>query len=424
MKIHVVTAGDTVSSVAAQYGVSPTLLGQLNQVEDGRLAVGQTLVVYEDAELYLVRQGDTLYGISRETGVPLRRLYQNNYFLGGRERIRPGDKLVLSLNGEKRGTLGVNGYAYPFISQGLLEEELPYMTYLTPFTYGITPEGGLVPLGDEKLLAEAARYGIQPWLHLSTWNGERFDSELGALILRRTDLQEELLAVIRRTVEEKGFDGVDVDFEFLPGERRRDYAAFIENLRRTLNPLGRTVVVALAPKTYADQPGLLYEAHDYGLLSAAADGVLLMTYEWGYTYGPPMAVAPLPQVKRVLDYALTEMPPEKIFLGVPTYGYDWPLPYERGRTRARSLSPTEAVALAMQYGAEIQFDSDAKAPWFRYTAADGVVHEVWFEDARSSLAKFSLAAERGLQGVGLWNLMRRAPQTYLVLNGAFTVEEK
>ena len=148
-----------------------------------------------------------------------------------------------------------------------------------------------------------------------------------------------------------------------------------------------------------------------------------MTYEWGYTAGPPMAVAPMPQVRQVLDYALTVMPPQKIFLGVPTYGYDWPLPFQQGVTRAPSLSPQEALALARRYGAEIRYDETAQSPWFRYTAEDGIIHEVWFEDARSSLAKFRLAADNGLQGVGLWNLMRSAPQTYLVLNGAFGIEK-
>ena len=221
----------------------------------------------------------------------------------------------------------------------------------------------------------------------------------------------------------KGYRGLDVDFEYLEGHQAAAYAAFIEALRQRLDPLGWPVTVALAPKSGAGQKGLLYEGHDYAALGRAADSVLLMTYEWGYTAGPPMAVAPLPQVRRVLDYALTEIPPEKIFLGVPTYGYDWPLPFRQGITRAPSLSPQQALALARRYGAEIQYDETAQAPWFRYTAENGTVHEVWFEDARSSLAKFRLAADNRLQGVGMWSLMRDAPQTYLVLHGAFGIEK-
>lgn len=124
----------------------------------------------------------------------------------------------------------------------------------------------------------------------------------------------------------------------------------------------------------------------------------------------------------MVDYALTEIPAEKLFLGVPVYGYDWPLPFREGVTRGESVSPQEALALARRHGAEIRYDETAQAPWFRYTAAGGREHEVWFEDARSSYAKFRLAAEKGLQGVGLWNLMRPAPQTYLVLHGGFEIE--
>ena len=181
--------------------------------------------------------------------------------------------------------------------------------------------------------------------------------------------------------------------------------------------------VALAPKVSRGQKGLLYESHDYAALGRAANGALLMTYEWGYNAGPPMAVAPLDKVRQVVDYALGEIEAKKLFLGVPVYGYDWPLPYRQGATRGVSVAPQEALDLARRQGAEIQFDETAQAPWFRYTAADGRAHEVWFEDARSSYAKFRLAAEKGLQGVGLWNLMRPAVQTYLVLHGGFEIEE-
>ena len=186
--------------------------------------------------------------------------------------------------------------------------------------------------------------------------------------------------------------------------------------------LGLPVLAALAPKTRPDQPGLLYEAHDYALLGAAADYVLLMTYEWGYTYGPPMAVAPLPNVRQVLDYAVTVIPREKIYLGIPNYGYDWPLPFVQGETRARSISNQEAVAIAVANGAEIQFDERAQSPWFRYTR-EGVEHQVWFEDARSMSAKLRLIQEYGLWGAGYWNLMRPYPQGWTVLNALYRVRD-
>ena len=135
-----------------------------------------------------------------------------------------------------------------------------------------------------------------------------------------------------------------------------------------------------------------------------------------------MAVAPIGNVRDVLDYAVTRVPPEKLLLGVPNYGYDWPLPYVSGVTDAKSLSNVQAVALARETGAEIQYSGASQAPWFRYTRA-GVVHEVWFEDAKSIRAKLELVAEYGLHGAGYWNLMRPFPENWAVLNALYEIDE-
>ncbi|MDE7261532.1 MAG: sporulation protein [Oscillospiraceae bacterium] len=134
-----------------------------------------------------------------------------------------------------------------------------------------------------------------------------------------------------------------------------------------------------------------------------------------------MAVAPLPNVRQVLDYAVTEIPRQKIYLGISNYGYDWPLPFIQGQTRARSLSNQAAVELAVRYGAAIQYDETAQSPWFEYTS--GGPHVVWFEDARSMSAKLRLIAEYGLYGAGYWNLMRPYPQGWTVLDALYEVEE-
>ena len=79
-----------------------------------------------------------------------------------------------------------------------------------------------------------------------------------------------------------------------------------------------------------------------------------------------MAVAPIPSVRRVLEYAVTEIPPEKISMGIPNYGYDWPLPFVRGETAARSIGNQEAVAIASANNAVIQYDETSQTPFFEY----------------------------------------------------------
>ena len=423
MTIHVVQAGETVESIAIFYGVDPARLAADNTVpSSGALAVGQTLVVRFPRQVHAVRPGETLSSIAAAYGTTVRQLWRNNWPLRGGELLAPGQTLVISYFEEKLGTAVTNGYAYPSIGPELLAEQLPYLSCLSPFTYGFDSTGGLLPLADDALLSAARARGTLPVLHLSTLTElGQFDSQRAEQVLTDPDVQDQLVAEVIQTVLRRGYAGVDVDFEFLPGALAADYAAFLDRLRRRLAPQGRFLWAALAPKTSAGQRGLLYEGHDYAAVAAASDAVLLMTYEWGYTYGPPMAVAPLPNVRAVLDYAVTAMPAGKILLGVPNYGYDWPLPFVQGSTRAQSISNQRAIELAVQYEIAIQYDETAQAPYFHYTDAAGVVHAVWFEDARSLSAKFRLIAEYGFLGAGIWNLMRPFSQTWLVLDSLYDI---
>jgi len=423
MTIHIVRSGESVASIAAAYGVSPGLLAVNNAVPpSGALAVGQTLVIRFPRQVYTVRTGDTLTSIAATHGISVRQLWKNNWQLGGNDSLYPGQTLVISYEDEPQMPILANGYAYPFISSPLLAEQLPYLSHLTPFTYGITATGNLLPLDDDALLSAARRRGTLPVMHLSTLTeDDRFDTARAELLLTNAGLQSKLVGEVMQTVLRKGYAGLDVDFEYLPGSLAESYAAFLSRLRRLLTAHGLFLWAALVPKTSSAQSGLLYEGHSYPAVAAAADAVLLMTYEWGYTYGPPMAVAPIANVRAVLDYAITEIPSEKILLGIPNYGYDWPLPFVQGATRAQSISNQRAIELAIQYNIAIQYDETAQSPFFHYTAADGVVHEVWFEDARSMEVKLRLIAEYGFRGCGFWNIMRPFAQTWQVLNALYHI---
>lgn len=425
MEIHVVRPGDTLASIAEEYEVPLSLLRSDNQLPDpGRLVTGQTIVVRQPILTYTVQPGDTFFSIAAFSGLSPRELLRLNPVLRGEYTVFAGQSLVLEAEEEQSGSILVTGYAYPFVDKGLLQRELPYLSGLIPFTYGIRTDGALVELDDTALIAAARQMGTTPIMHLSTLTEEgRFDNQLAALVLNDMQVQNALVENILYNMELRGYEVLDVDFEFVLPQDARPYADFINRLREALSPYGWPVIVALAPKTSADQPGLLYEGHNYRLLGEAADAVLLMTYEWGYTYGPPMAVAPLPNVRRVVEYALTEIPAKKILLGIPNYGYDWTLPFVQGESRATSISNQYAVTLAANNGVDISYDSQAQAPFFRYLDDMGREHEVWFEDARSIRAKLSLISRYDLRGAGYWNLMRPFPQNWLVLNSMFSLED-
>ncbi len=416
MDIHVVQPGDSMYQLAQQYGVPMERLLQDNQLPNpSQLVVGQTIVVQYPELTHTVKAGDSLYSIAQMHSTTAVQLLRNNPSLQGRDLLYPGQVIVVKYASRPQGTLTVNSYAYPTIDRNLLRATLPYLSLLTPFTYRFDEEE-LIPLRDEALVNAALQSRVAPVLHLSNLDeNERFSGELAHELLEDEDDQKELIEEIVRTAERRGYQWVDVDFEYLRAEDARPYARFLARLRRALAPGGRPLIAALAPKTSADQPGRLYEGVDYHLIAQSVDHALLMTYDWGNLSGPPMAVAPLPEVRRVVEYALTEFTPSQLFLGVPNYGYDWPLPYRQGG-RTRSLNNVEAVRLAWDRRAAIRYDEQAQAPWFRYVDGQGGEHEVWFEDARSIQAKVRLALDYGLYGIGVWNLDRPFPQGWTVVN--------
>ncbi|MDE7367493.1 MAG: LysM peptidoglycan-binding domain-containing protein [Lachnospiraceae bacterium] len=375
-------------------------------------------------EIHVVIPGDTVDSIANTYQIPADTIIYNNQLIYPYILV-PGQALLLSTPSESAPVMPTvtNGYAYPFINTWVLEQTLPYLSRLSVFSYGFTGEGALIPpmVDDTFMISRALAYSTAPFLTLTPFDASgRFNNRLISEIINDAQARNQLINNLVTTVSEKGFQGVDIDFEYILADDRIGFAEFVAEVRAAINELGYPVTVALAPKTSDDQPGLLYEGKDYALLGEAADEVLLMTYEWGYTYGPPMAVAPINNVRQVVEYALTRIPREKINLGIPNYGYDWPLPFVMGETAATTIGNIEAVTIAANNGASIQFDETAMSPFFNYTA-NGIQHEVWFEDVRSMQAKFNLVKEYQLNGMGYWQIMRLFRGNWLLLADQFQI---
>jgi spore germination protein len=423
MIIHVVQPGETIYSIAKKYNVSPQKIIMDNELTTPNVIVpGQTIVILIPKQVHVVKPLDTLASIAQMYDTTTVELLQNNPFIEYADAIYPGDHITISNTEPKVGTIFVNGYAYPNIDRGVLMKTLPYLTYISLFTYGITESGELIDIEDEELIRMARNFGVAPLMVLSTLTEEgTFSNELAHKILNSEEIQEKLIENVLEKLKEKQYHGLDIDFEYVQPEDREVFVNFVKKITERLNAEGFQVFTALAPKISSEQKGLLYEAHDYPAIGDASNRVLLMTYEWGYTYGPPMAVAPIDKVREVLDYAVTEINPEKIYMGIPNYGYDFTLPFVQGESRADSLSNVEAVNLAAKVGANIQYDEESQSPYFIYYDKQGRQHRVWFEDARSIREKLDAFSEYGFEGVGIWNVMKYFPQNWLVLSSLYDI---
>ena len=423
--IHVVKPGDSISAIARQYGVSPESVIAVNQLANPeQLVVGQSLVVPQGQRIYTVRAGDSLYSIARQYGVTVDSILGENPDIGAGGRIYPGQVVVIPPPGETgRRTIEVNGYTFPGSNLALVQTAFPSLTYLSIFSYEVRPDGSLNTIDDARWIAAARAAHVAPMMVITNIRASGgFSSDIAHAVLSDPKVQDTLIENVANVMRSKNYYALNIDFEYIFPDDRESYNAFLQKITQRMHTLGYPVMTAVAPKLSGTQAGLLYEAHDYHAHGATVDRVILMTYEWGYLAGPPQAVAPINQVRKVLDYAVTQIPPDKILLGIPNYGYDWTLPYVRG-TLAQTFSNVEAVARAWRNHAEIKYDPTAQSPYYNYYDAQKRQHIVWFEDARSIQQKLNLVKEYDLAGISYWTIERPFPQNLVVLNSTFNVKK-
>ncbi|PWU70106.1 glycoside hydrolase family 18 protein [Gracilibacillus dipsosauri] len=427
MQIYVVKQGDTLNSIANQFGITYQLIASANELDPQQsLVVGQALVIPIFGRFYTVQSGDSLYTIGQRFGISaaeLARLNQLNLY----QPLTPGTTIYIPESSKTE--IEVNAYIEPTgetVSETLeaaARKHSRNLTYLAPFSYRVTREGNLIPPPLNQFAAIANENQALLMLAITNLEEGAFSAELGRIIVTDQQVQNQLLDQIIQTAQQVGYGDIHFDFEFLPPENREDYNNFLRKATERLHAEGLLVSTALAPKTSATQEGAWYEAHDYRAHGEIVDFVVLMTYEWGYSGGPPMAVSPIGPVTDVVNYALTEMPASKILLGQNLYGYDWTLPFEPGGELAKAVSPQEAIALARDNNQAILYDQEAQAPYFFYQDPQGNRHEVWFEDARSIQAKFDLIKEKNLRGISYWKLGLAFPQNWLLLEDQFQIKK-
>jgi spore germination protein len=428
MQIHVVQAGQSIFEIAQIYNSTVSAIVGANEIPNPNdLVVGQTMVIPIVGSYYWIQSGDSLYSIARRFGINYQTLAQVNRIpatrplpIGFKLYIPPRPKRSAEINAYVEP---LGGTVTPALEQSA-RKAAPFLTYLAPFNFRIQRNGTLQapPLNNFSAIARANKATLM--MVVTNLEAGQFSAELGRIILTNQEVQNRLLDNIIATAKRLNFRDIHFDMEFLPPELKENYASFLRKAKARLSAEGLLMSVALAPKTSAAQVGEWYTAHDYRAIGQIADFVVLMTYEWGFSGGPPMAVSPINQVRKVIEYALTEMPASKIMMGQNLYGYDWTLPFVPGGQYAKAVSPQRAIEIAAENNVPIRYDTAAQAPYFNYTDSQGKQHRVWFEDARSIQAKFNLVKELGLRGVSYWKLGLSFPQNWLLIENNFDVVKR
>ncbi|MUV37898.1 Spore germination protein YaaH [Lentibacillus sp. JNUCC-1] len=326
--VHTVKSGDTLWTISQQYGVPLATLVQVNQLANpNQLQVGTKLFI--PPIVHTVQPGETLGQIANQYGVSVQALVTENQ-IQNVNLIYPGTQLVIP---RPKPVIEVNAYTYQPAEEAVnsIQKVGNLLTYLSPFAYLVGEDGNLTPVEDEPLISAARAKNVVPMMAITNFTSSAAGSNVAHTILATPEIRDKTLDNILKVMDEKGYEGLNIDFENVLPEDRERYNAFLQLAVDRLHPKGYFVSTAVAPKTSSTQPGLLYEAHDYAAHGRIADFVILMTYEWGYRLGPPQAISPINQMRRVVEYTLSVMPPEKIMLGFQTYARDWLIPHEQGR---------------------------------------------------------------------------------------------
>ncbi len=242
-------------------------------------------------------------------------------------------------------------------------------------------------------------------------------------IIKNPAVRERLFDIALQTLEMKGYYGINIHLEGITPDNLDGIAKYIKEYAERFHSEGYRIVITITPIMNIDTPRVYFEKIDYSKLSESVDGIAFTSHDWARNYGYPSSIYPINALRELLDYAVSIIPSELIFLGITTLGYDWTLPYVPGATGATIITNENAVQIAANNGIPIQFNEAAQSPFFFYVDDSGVMHVVWFKDARSFNARVGLAEEYDLQGLALWTIMRYNTQMWFIINAQYYIEK-
>ncbi|MBO8170830.1 MAG: LysM peptidoglycan-binding domain-containing protein [Bacillaceae bacterium] len=416
--IHEVRYGDTLWELADRYQTSIKLIKTLNGLHQDNLIPGQALLI--PGLHYYAAKGESLFDIANRHGLSTQQLIQANKLKS--TDIYPGQKLYIPSIYQR--TIMTGGYVVPQNKeqdQALIKRYQRVVSQIGVFEYHPDRNGNLSRLSDTTVIREAWRKHIYPVAVVTNLTKKGFDPELAHIILHDPVTRDRLIQNIRDLLRSKDYKGVNIDFEGLKPDDRKAFNRFMRKLSETLKPIGFTLSIAVPPKQGDAYPSY-HGAYDYRTLGQIVDYMFLMTYDWHWPGTGPGPIAPFGQVRETVKYAVKVVPRHKLFIGIPIYAYDWTYG-PNGKTTARAYSQLKAQRLALKHQSTILYHERDKSPYFSYRDEKGNRHVVWFEDARSIMAKYRLMNQYGLRGMGGWRLGLQFPQAEYMLAHFFQIQK-
>lgn len=357
--------------------------------------------------IYTVLSGDTVYKIALKFNLTPASIIAANPGLDP-NRLNVGQQIQIPVSSAKlklsRSVAGWIPAWQQTRSFQAVENHPDLFDTLSPYWYMMTVTGDITKFAgaeDSAVLSFAGNQGIKmiPLIY------NNFDSELTSTVLNDPGLRQMHLTNILNLVRKMNYTGIDIDYENILVKDKAVFVTFLQELKAALAPSGKSLVVTVHAKTdpFGDWSGA--EAHDYAGIGQAADTVRIMGYDYHWAGDPPGPIAPVDWVNNVLAYAVSNIPNNKIVLGVPTYGYDWP-----AGQNATLISYSYAINNAANKNAAIIADA-VLGPHYNYIS-NGTAHEVWFIDTSLFSSLLDLVNKYQIVGICMWYPGLEDPQIY------------
>lgn len=278
----------------------------------------------------------------------------------------------------------------------MLKPYLSVLTGIVPFWYQINANGNIAGSTDPAVLKLARQHHLWTFALVQNMVGQPVFGPLLNSPQSRMRAVNNMLTL----VESNGYNGVNLDWEGIAPKERRQFSTFVRELANTFHQHGYYVTLSIPAETQNQPNNSWTGAYNLKALGQYADLIMIMAYDQHYAGGSPGPIASVNWVRDVLNYTISVIPPSKVILGIPGYGYDW-----SSSGPAAALTYGQAKSLANQYGAS------KNSNHFIYMQG-GQLHSVWFENTRSLLSNINLVPGYELRGVALWRLGIEDPKIW------------
>ncbi len=356
MAIHVVQPNDNLWKISQIYNVAVSQIQEVNGLQTpSKLVPGLALYIPKNERVYRhyrIRQGDTLAQIAARFNTNVNDIMSENPSINP-ARLKIGDSIVIP--SPLKISLQTLGFIIPYSPKEFLltlEQLSKYLTFIAIASYSFTEEGFVyLKLADDKIVTRSNQLGVLPLLMIRNLMNDEFSPQLIGTVLENPLRRGNLIRSILYYINQKGYGGVSIDFEFIPPPRRLDFIRFLSELKTALG--GLILHVNVHAKTEDLPTNRIVGAYDYRAIGEVADIVAIMTIDYGYPTGPPNPVSPIWWMEQVISYASRLITPKKIQAALPLYGYDWRI----SNLLTKALSSLNAQNQAIAAGATVNYDS-------------------------------------------------------------------